>query len=132
MESDNGWKEKTDITMATIRSCAKRDFAMRILICLNKDSDDGMPVKTIQEISEELDMDWGTVQYNIWKLDEAGFVRQDPDAMDKRTQYYKIVDRVATEKAIKFYKEKLKRDEEWEKRHPKPPEPPQSNEVTEV
>jgi len=86
MEKD---EEYSSISIATIRSAAKRDSAMRILAFLNHNSES----RTIQEISDALEMDWGTAKHNLLKLTEAGFVELVPDKMDARCKYYQIADK---------------------------------------
>ncbi len=91
---------KTEITKATIRSTSKRRSAMKILMFLNREN---MP-HTISEIAEELDVDWGTAKHNLLKLMECKFVEIVEDKMDARTRYFQVVNKEATEKAIKLYK----------------------------
>jgi DNA-binding MarR family transcriptional regulator len=103
---------------------------MRILVYLNNNSD----AFTITEISDALDLDWGTVKWNLLKLTEAGFVEPEEDKMDKRTKHFKIADKKATEKAIEYYEDrqrKLKKQEEEEMRKPNV-EPEEPREVEEV
>jgi len=115
MEKD---EEYSSISIATIRSAAKRDSAMRILAFLNHNSES----RTIQEISDALEMDWGTAKHNLLKLTEAGFVELVPDKMDARCKYYQIADKKATEKAIELWEDrqrKLEKKEEEPKLRPK-------------
>jgi DNA-binding MarR family transcriptional regulator len=116
MESEE-YSKQSDITIATIRSTAKRNSAMRILIYLNNNSDP----YTLTEIADELDMDYGTATNNLFKLTESGFIEKVEDRMDGRTKYFKISDKKATEKAIEYYEDrqrKLKKKEEEEIRNP--------------
>ena len=117
MESEEEFRKHSDVTIATIRSTAKRDSAMRILMFLNDNSD----ALTITEISDGLDMDWGTAKNSLTKLVEAGFLSPEEDRMDGRTKYFRIADKKAVEKANDYYRirqAKLKQEEE-EKRNPK-------------
>ena len=117
MEKD---EEYSSISIATIRSAAKRDSAMRILAFLNHNSES----RTIQEISDALEMDWGTAKHNLLKLTEAGFVELVPDKMDARCKYYQIADKKAVEKAIELWEDrqrKLKKKEEETKYKQKEP-----------
>jgi DNA-binding MarR family transcriptional regulator len=130
MEKDEEWNKQTDITIATIRSAAKRDSAMRILAFLNNNSES----RTIQEISDALEMDWGTAKHNLLKLTEAGFVELVPDKMDARCKYYQIADKKATEKAIELWEDrqrKLRKKEEENKFKPKvePTKPTEAEEI---
>ena len=118
MEKDEEFRQHSDVTIATIRSCAKRESCMRILTFLNDNSES----RTIQEVSDRLEMDWGTAKHNLTKLMEAGFVEPEEDRMDGRTKYFKISDKKAVEKAIEYYEDrqrKLKQKEEEEIRKPK-------------
>jgi len=118
MEKDEEWNKQTDITIATIRSAAKRDSAMRILAFLNNNSES----RTIQEISDALEMDWGTAKHNLLKLMNAGFVELVPDKMDARCKYYRIANKEAVERAIEYWEDrqrKLKKQEEENKHKPK-------------
>jgi DNA-binding transcriptional ArsR family regulator len=130
MEKDEEWDKQTDITIATIRSAAKRDSAMRILAFLNNNSES----RTIQEISDALEMDWGTAKHNLLKLMNAGFVELEEDKMDGRTKYFKISNKKAVEKAIEYYEghqRKLRKKEEENKYKPKV-EYEKSTEVEEI
>jgi len=123
------WDKQTEISIATIRSAAKRDNAMRILAFLNNNSD----AYTITEISEALDMDWMTAKANLLKLMEAGFIEREEDKMDGRTRYFKLADREATEKAIEYWEDrqrKMKKKEEEKKKYK--PKLPIEEEVEEV
>jgi len=95
---------RLEITSATIRSTSKRRTAMKILIHLKRENEqEGMPL-SISEVSEGLDMVWETASYNLMKLVECGFVTKVEDKMDARTRYFQVVNKEATEKAIKLYK----------------------------
>jgi DNA-binding MarR family transcriptional regulator len=129
MESEEENREPTGITIATIRSTAKRNSAMRILTFLNKNSD----AHTITEISDELDMEWGTAQWNLMKLETCGFLELVEDKMDGRCKYYKIADKIAVEKVIELYRkrqDRIEKKEEETKLNPKVEEP--RTEVEEV
>jgi len=118
MSEDEEFRKSTDVTIATIRSTAKRESCIRILVCLNGNSES----RTIQEVSDSLEMDWGTAKHNLTKLTEAGFISPEEDRMDGRTRSFRISDKKAVEKALEYYedrKRKLKRQEEEEKRNPK-------------
>jgi len=130
MESEEGKWDRQDITIATIRSTAKRDSAIRILKHLNDNSD----ALTVTEISESLDMDWGTVKNQLYKLTEAGFLELVEDKMDARCKYYQIANKKAVEKAIELWEDrqrKMKKKEEEMKLHPKV-EPEKPREVEEI
>jgi len=117
MEGSEEWDRRADITIATIRSTAKRESAMRILGYLNNNSDGG----TIQEISDGLDMDWGTAKPNLTKLTECGFVELVKDDMDARCRYFKIASKKAVEKALELYRirqVKMKKKEQERKVNP--------------
>lgn len=105
MEKDEEWSKTTDVTIATIRSTAKRESCMRILVCLNDNSES----HTIQEVSDSLEMDWGTAKHNLLKLMEAGFIEPEEDKMDGRTKYFKITDKKAVEKAIEYYEDRQRK-----------------------
>jgi len=110
MEGEEGKWDRQDITIGTIRSVAKRNSAIRILKHLNDNAD----ALTVTEISESLDMDWGTVKNQLYKLTEAGFLELVEDKMDARTKYYQISNKKATEKAIEYWEDrqrKLKKEE---------------------
>ena len=118
MSEDEEWRKQTDITIGSIRSASKRTSMIRILTFLNNHSD----AFTYTEISDELDMDWMTVKWNVLKLVEAGFVSEVEDKIDLRTHYFQIADKKATEKTLEYYEDrqrKLKKQEEEEKRNPK-------------
>jgi DNA-binding transcriptional ArsR family regulator len=120
MESEEGKWDRQDITIGTILSVAKRDSAIRILKYLADNSD----ALTVTEISESLDMDWGTVKNQLFKLTEAGFLTLVEDKMDARCKYYQIADKKATEKAIELWEDrqrKLKKKEEETKYKQKEP-----------
>jgi DNA-binding MarR family transcriptional regulator len=128
MSEDKEWKE-SDVTIATLRSTAKRESCMKILTYLNNNSGSF----TISEISDALDLDWGTTKWNCLKLTEAGFIEPEEDKMDGRTKYFKISDKKAVEKAIEYYEDrqrKLKKQEEEERTKPKVE--PVKSEVEEV
>ena len=130
MSEDEEWRKQTDITIGSIRSASKRTSMIRILTFLNNHSD----AFTYTEISDELDMDWMTVKWNVLKLVEAGFVSEVEDKIDLRTHYFQIADKKATEKTLEYYEDrqrKLKKQEEEEKRNPKV-EPLKPREVEEV
>jgi DNA-binding MarR family transcriptional regulator len=121
MSEDEEFRKSSDITIATIRSTAKRESCIRILVYLNGNSES----RTIQEVSDNLEMDWGTAKHNLTKLTEAGFVTPEEDRMDGRTRSFKIADKKAVEKAIDHHRIRqvaLKKQEEEEKRNPKVPE----------
>jgi len=125
-EDKDEWSKKSDITISTIRSTAKRESCIRILTYLNDNSES----RTIQEVSDGLEMDWGTAKHNLTKLTEAGFVTPEEDRMDGRTRSFKIADKKAVEKVIEYAEDrqrKLKKQEEEEKRNPKavPVKPPE-------
>jgi len=125
MEGNERFGQRTDITIATIRSTSKRNSAMRILIHLNN-SDDKLKAQTVTEISEALDMDWMTAKCNLVRLVECGFVELVQDDMDGRTKYFQIANHEAVEKAIELYKDrqwKLKKKEEELAKYPKPKVP---------
>jgi len=105
MESEEEFRKHSDVTIATIRSTAKRDSVMRILTFLNNNSD----ACTITEISDELDMDWGTAKNSLTKLMESGFIELVEDKMDARCRYYQIADKKATEKAIEYYEDRQRK-----------------------
>jgi DNA-binding MarR family transcriptional regulator len=118
MSEGEEWDKQTDITIATIRSTAKRTSMIQILKFLNNHSD----AFNYTEISEELDMDWMTVKCNIEKLLEAGFIREVEDKIDGRCHYFQIADKEATEKAIEYWEDrqrKLRKKEEENKFKPK-------------
>ena len=118
MENEEGTWDKQDITIATIRSTAKRDSAIRILKHLTNNSD----ALTVTEISESLDMDWGTAKNQLYKLTEAGFLELVEDKMDARCKYYRIANKEAVERAIEYWEDrqrKLKKQEEENKHKPK-------------
>ena len=130
MSEDEEFRKSSDITIATIRSTAKRESCIRILVYLNGNSES----RTIQEVSDSREMDWGTAKHNLTKLTEAGFVTPEEDRMDGRTRSFKIADKKAVEKANDYYRirqVKLKKQEEEEKRNPKV-EPLKPREVEEV
>jgi DNA-binding transcriptional ArsR family regulator len=130
MEGEEGKWDRQDITIGTIRSVAKRNSAIRILKHLNDNAD----ALTVTEISESLDMDWGTVKNQLYKLTEARFLELVEDKMDARTKYYQISNKKATEKAIEYYEDrqrKLKKQEE-ENKYKTKVEPVNPREVEEV
>jgi len=130
MENEEGTWDKQDITIATIRSTAKRDSAIRILKHLTNNSD----ALTVTEISESLDMDWGTAKNQLFKLTEAGFLELVEDKMDARCKYYRIANKEAVERAIEYWEDrqrKLKKQEEENKHKPKV-EPTKPTEVEEI
>ena len=88
-----------DVSGATIRSTSKRRTAMKILIYLKWES---MP-HSIGEVSEGLDIVYETANYNLTKLVECGFIAKVEDKMDGRTRYFQIINKEATEEAIKLY-----------------------------
>jgi DNA-binding MarR family transcriptional regulator len=110
MEKDEEWGKKSDITIATIRSTAKRESCIRILVYLNGNS----VSRTIQEVSDNLEMDWGTAKHNLSKLMEAGFIEPEEDKMDGRTKYFKILDKKAVEKAIEYYEDRQRKSKQNE------------------
>jgi DNA-binding MarR family transcriptional regulator len=128
MERNEDWDKKEAITIATLRSTIKRTSCMRILEYLTKNSKGD----TVSEIAKKLEMEWETVKYNLVKLAKCGFLEIVRDDMDGRTKYYYIADKKATEKALELYHIKQRKDEEWEKRRPKSPEPSKNEEVMEV
>ena len=91
--------ERRDISEGTIRSTAKRKSSMKILLFLKRRN----RAHTVGEIADELDMDWGTVTYNLRKLLECGFIENVEDRMDGRTKYYRITDGESLDKAIELY-----------------------------
>jgi DNA-binding transcriptional ArsR family regulator len=118
MENEEGIWDRQDITIGTIRSVAKRDSAIRILKHLTNNSD----ALTVTEISESLDMDWGTAKNQLYKLTEAGFLELVEDKMDARCKYYRIANKEAVERAIEYWEDrqrKLKKQEEEPKLRPK-------------
>jgi len=118
MENEEGTWDKQDITIGTIRSVAKRDSAIRILKHLTNNSD----ALTVTDISESLDMDWGTAKNQLYKLTEAGFLELVEDKMDARCKYYRIANKEAVERAIEYWEDrqrKLKKQEEENKHKPK-------------
>jgi DNA-binding MarR family transcriptional regulator len=130
MSEGEEWRKKTDVSIGTIRSTSKRTSCIRILMFLNNHSD----AFTYTEISDELDLDWMTVKWNVLKLVEAGFIEQVEDKMDGRCHYFQIADKKAVEKAIEYYnirQAKLKKQEEENKYKPKV-EPEKPREVIEV
>jgi len=117
-EDKDEWSKQSDITLATIRSTAKRESCIRILTYLNDNSES----RTIQEVSDGLEMDWGTCKNSLTKLVEAGFISPEEDRMDGRTRHFRILDKKAVEKANDYYRirqAKLKKQEEEEKKNPK-------------
>jgi DNA-binding MarR family transcriptional regulator len=122
MEKDEENRKSSDVTIATIRSTAKRESCMRILTYLNNNFES----RTIQEVSDRLEMDWGTAKHNLTKLMEAGFVEPEEDRMDGRTRSFRILDKKATEKAIEYYEDrqrKLKQKEGMTKPKVEPEKP---------
>ncbi|MCJ7633898.1 MarR family transcriptional regulator [Candidatus Bathyarchaeota archaeon] len=120
-EDKDEWSKQSDITISTIRSTSKRESCIKILVYLNGNSES----RTIQEVSDGLEMDWGTAKHNLTKLTEAGFVIPEEDRMDGRTRHFRILDKKAVEKVIEYAEDrqrKLKKQEEEEKRNPKVPE----------
>lgn len=135
MSEDEEWRKQTDITIGSIRSASKRTSMIRILTFLNKSSD----AFTYTEISDETELDWMTVKWNVLKLVEAGFITEIEDKIDLRTHHFQIADKKAVEKVIEYAEDrqrKLKKQEEEEKRNPKVPEikakPVKITEVEEV
>jgi DNA-binding MarR family transcriptional regulator len=90
---------KSSVTIATIHSASKRTSAIKILIYLNNNND----VLNMTEISNGLDMDFGTVTNNLFKLTEAGFLEKIEDQLDGRTRYFRIADKKAVATAIEFW-----------------------------
>jgi predicted transcriptional regulator len=127
MGEDEEWNKQTDITIATIRSTAKRTSMIQILKFLNNHSD----AFNYTEISEELDMDWMTVKWNIQKLMEAGFIREVEDKIDGRCHYFQIADKEATEKAIEYWEDRQRKMKKEETNF-KPKEPVREAKPTEV
>lgn len=91
--------ERGEISEGTIRSTSKRKTSMRILLFLKRKNG----VLTVGEIADELDMDWGTVTYNLRKLLECGFVENVEDRMDGRTRYCRIADGKSVDRVIELY-----------------------------
>jgi DNA-binding transcriptional ArsR family regulator len=131
MENEEGTWDKQDITIGTIRSVAKRDSAIRILKHLTNNSD----ALTVTEISESLDMDWGTAKNQLYKLTEAGFLELVEDKMDARCKYYRIANKEAVERAIEYWEDrqrKLKKEEFNSKPKGEPVKPIEVEEVEEI
>jgi len=104
-EDKDEWSKQSDITISTIRSTSKRESCIKILVYLNGNSES----RTIQEVSDGLEMDWGTAKHNLTKLTEAGFLSPEEDRMDRRTRSFKIADKKAVEKAIEYYKDRQRK-----------------------
>ena len=94
---------KREISEATIYSTSKRKTCMRILLFLKREN----KVKTVGDIAEKLDMDWGTVTYNLKKLVDCGFVKNVEDRMDGRTRYYRNIEGKSLNKVIELYSKRV-------------------------
>jgi predicted transcriptional regulator len=76
-------------------------------------------------------MNWMTAKHNLLKLMEAGFIEPEQDKMDKRTRFFKIADKKATEKAIEYWEDRQRKMKKEETNF-KPKEPVREAKPTEV
>lgn len=90
----------TSISEGTIHSTAKSPYAMQILIFLN----DNGSAFTREDIANELDMWWNTVDYNIQGLLGSGFVKIVEDRKSGRKYFQIAEEKEAIEKAIAYQK----------------------------
>lgn len=101
-ENGEGEVSKMDIE-GNIEAISNRKNPMKVLMFLLKS--DKLFYTT--EIAEELDMNYYTVEANLYKLNDAGLIEIVKNDVDKRLKLWKIVDKVSSEKAIVLYKKKV-------------------------
>ena len=93
---ENVFSKTTSISEGTIHSTAKSPYAMQILIFLN----DSNSAFTREDIANELDMWWNTVDYNIQGLLKSLFVKIVEDRKSGRKYFQIAEEKEAIEKAI--------------------------------
>ena len=95
---EDSFGETTSISEGTIRSTAKCPYAMQILKWLN-DNDSAF---TTQDIANELDIWWTTVDHNVEGLLKSGFVKIVEDKKSGRKYFQIAADKNVIEKAIAY------------------------------
>jgi DNA-binding MarR family transcriptional regulator len=95
-------KNQTGIE-GNIEAISNRKNPMKVLMFLLKF--DKLYYTT--EIAKELNMNWFTVEANLYKLNDAGLVEIVENDVDKRLKFWKVTNEASSEKAIELYKRKV-------------------------
>jgi DNA-binding MarR family transcriptional regulator len=101
MSSDEE-KNTTDIE-GNIEAISNRKNPVKVLMFLLK----AEKLYYTTEIAKELDMNWFTVDANLYKLNDAGLIEIVENDVDKRLKLWKISTKAGSEKAIELYKHKI-------------------------
>jgi DNA-binding MarR family transcriptional regulator len=94
-------KNTTDIE-GNIEAISNRKNPVKVLMFLLK----AEKLYYTTEIAKELDMNWFTVDANLYKLNDAGLIEIVENDVDKRLKLWKISTKAGSEKAIDLYKRK--------------------------
>lgn len=95
-------KNTTDIE-GNIEAISNRKNPVKVLMFLLK----AEKLYYTTEIAKELDMNWFTVDANLYKLNDAGLIEIVENDVDKRLKLWKISTKAGSEKAIELYKHKI-------------------------
>ncbi len=86
-----------------IEAISNRKNPMKVLMFLLK----ATKLYYTTEIANHLNMNWFTVEANLYKLNDARLIEIVENDVDKRLKLWKIMNKAGSEKAIELYKHKI-------------------------